>query len=71
MPLFNCENNLILTRSANCLVSEDDRARNFAITDTKLYLPAVTLSTQDTTNYCSSYHQDSNKQLTGTNINQK
>ena len=50
MPLINCEVNLILTWSVNCLiVSTDVENQNatFAITDTKLYVPVVTLSTQD------------------------
>ena len=50
MPLINCEVNLILTWSQKCvIVSTDDAGQNaiFAITDTKLYVPVVTLSTQD------------------------
>ena len=49
MPLINREINRILTWSANCLVSEGDRATTFAIRDTKLYVPVVTLSAQDNT----------------------
>ena len=48
--LIKCEVNLILTWSANCdNVSTDVENQNatFEITDTKLYLPVVTLSTQD------------------------
>ena len=50
MALINCEVNLILTWSRNCvIVSSNDANQNvtFAITDTKLYVPVVTLSTQD------------------------
>ena len=50
MPLINCEVNLILTWFINCvIVSSNDANQNatFAITDTKLYIPVVTLSTQD------------------------
>ena len=50
MPLINCEINLILTWSANCVIVSTNVANQnetFAITDTKLYVPAVTLSTQD------------------------
>ena len=50
MPLINCEINLILTWSADCvIVSRNDANQNatFKITDTKLYLPAITLSTQE------------------------
>ena len=50
MPLINCEVNLILTWSRNCVIVSSDNAdqnTTFAITDTKLYVPVVTLSTQD------------------------
>ena len=50
MPLINCEINLILTWSANFfIVSTNVAAQNatFEITDTKLYVSVVTLSTQD------------------------
>ena len=45
MTLINCEINLILTWSSPCAKSAG--AERFAITDTKLYIPVVTLSTQD------------------------
>ena len=67
MQLINCEVNLILTWSENCILTdkttqdavtaqEDNPARAainvptnaiFKITDTKLYVPNVTLSIQD------------------------
>ena len=50
MPLFNCEINLILTWSPTCvIVSSNIQNQNatFAITDTKFYVPVVTLSTQE------------------------
>ena len=50
LPLINCEINLILTRSANCVIVSTNVANQnatFAITDTKFYVPVVTLSTQD------------------------
>ena len=50
MPLINCEFNLILTWSSTCvLISTNIPNQNatFAITDTKLYVPVVTLSTQE------------------------
>ena len=52
MPLINCEVNLILTWSENCvIVSTDVAGQNaiFAITDTKLYVPVITLSQEDNT----------------------
>ena len=47
MPLINCEINLILTWSENGVISSATRITKFKITDTKLYVPVVTLSTQD------------------------
>ena len=49
MPLINCEVNLILTWSATCVVTDARGVGRFAITDTKLYVPVVTLSTQENT----------------------
>ena len=54
MPLINCEVNLILTWLSTCvLVATNIRAQNakFAVTDTKLYVPVVTLSTQENTKF--------------------
>ena len=41
--------NLILTWSGNCVISNaaTNQAATFAITDTKLLVPVVTVSTQD------------------------
>ena len=47
MPLINCEVNLILTWSSACVINNSTGAGRFAITDTKLYVPLITLSTQD------------------------
>ena len=47
MPLINCEVNLILTWSSTCVITNSTGAGTFEITDTKLYVPVVTLSTQD------------------------
>ena len=47
MPLINCEVNLILTWSSTCIITNSTGAGTFAITDTKLYVPVVTLLTQD------------------------
>ena len=49
MPLINCEINLILTWSDNCVISSATRKTKFKITDTKFYIPVVTLSIQDNT----------------------
>ena len=47
IPLINCEVNLILTWSSTCVITNSTSAGRFPITDTKLYIPVVTLSTQD------------------------
>ena len=51
MPLINCEVNLILTWSSTCVITESNGAGTFAITDTKLDVPVVILSTQEITNF--------------------
>ena len=47
--LINCETNLDLNFSKNCVIKDNnaDQGTTFSITDTKLYVPVVTLSTQD------------------------
>ena len=47
MSLINCEINLILAWSKGCVISSATGATKFKITDTKFYVPVVTLSTQD------------------------
>ena len=53
IPLINCEVELILTWSKNCVLADMTVANNpptgleFQITDTKLYVPVVTLSTEN------------------------
>ena len=54
MPLINCEVNLILTWSSTCvLITTNILNQNatFAITDTKLYVRVVNLSTQENTKF--------------------
>ena len=46
IPLINCEVNLILTWPSTC-VCNSTGAGTFKINDTKLYIPVVTLSTED------------------------
>ena len=47
MPLINCKYNLILTWSKDCVISSATGETKFVITETKLYVPIVSLSTQD------------------------
>ena len=50
MPLINCEIELILTWSRNCVIISTDinnQTPTFTIAEINLYVPIVTLSTQD------------------------
>ena len=50
MPLINCEIELILDWSANCVIIYTNVANQvptFTITEANLYVPLVTLSTED------------------------
>ena len=47
MLMINSEVNLILTWSSDRVITSSTRAGKFKITDTKLYVPVVILSTQD------------------------
>ena len=52
MPQINCEINIILTWSKDCVISALIGAAKFAIlkiSNTKLFIPVVTLSMQDNT----------------------
>ena len=49
MPLINCEVNLILTWSSACVITNSTGEGRFEITDTKFYVPVLTLSAQDHT----------------------
>ena len=47
MPLINCEVNLILTWSKDCVITNSTDEGKFKITDAELYVPVVALSTRD------------------------
>ena len=49
MSLINCEINLILTWSENCVISNTaaNQETTFSVTDKKTYVLVVTLSTDD------------------------
>ena len=47
MPLINCEVSLFLTWSWTFVITNSTGEGRFTITDTKRYVPVVTLSTQD------------------------
>ena len=54
LPLVNCKTDLELTWYKYCIISSADAAAgqvvSFMITDTKPYVPIVTLSTKDNNN---------------------
>ena len=47
IALINCEVNLILTWSSTCVITDSNGAGTFEINDKKLYVPVMTLSTQE------------------------
>ena len=47
MPLINCKIKLNLTWKKECVLSNQDGAAVFIINDTKMFVPAVTLSKED------------------------
>ena len=53
MLLINFEVSLFLTRSSTCVITNSTVEARFTVTETKLYVPVVTLSTQDNANYFS------------------
>ena len=64
MSLINCELNPILTWSANYVMVSIDNANKvatFSTTKTKLFLPVVTLSTQDNANLLKQLKPDSKR----------
>ena len=64
MPLINCEVNLILTWSSTCVLvatAIQNQNAKFAITDTKLYVPVVTLSTQENTKFFKQFRSTNKK----------
>ena len=48
MPLINCKVEISLNRMENCMLTTATNA-TFKITDAKLYIPIVTLKTEDNT----------------------
>ena len=61
MSLINCKIELILTWSANCVIIYADIANQnltFTRTETNLYVPVATLSTQDNTKFLQQLKSD-------------
>ena len=51
MPLINCKIKLNLTWKKQCVLSAGAGEAEFIINDTKLYVPVVTLSKEDTKDF--------------------
>ena len=47
MPLINCKVEFSLKWYESCILSSSGTAATFKITDAKLYVPVVTLKTED------------------------
>ena len=70
LPLINCEVNLILAWSKDCVITNSTDKGKFAITETKLYVPVVTLSTKDNEKLLQRLKSGFKKPLVGINMNQ-
>ena len=72
MSLINCEISPSLTWSSTIVITNSTGKGKFAITGTKLYVPAVTLSTENNSKLFKQLKSGFlKKQLTQTNIYQK
>ena len=49
MPLINRKVKISIKWTENCILSNSGTAATFTITDTKLYVPIITLKTEDNT----------------------
>ena len=70
MPLINFGVNLILTWSKDGVITNSTGEGRFAITETKLYGPVVTLSTKDNEKLRQQLKSGFKKQFVGINMNQ-
>ena len=72
MSLINCEINLTLTCTERCFIIDPPIVgQKFTVTDRKLYVLFLTLSTQDNTKLLKQIKWSLKKQLTGINMNPK
>ena len=74
MALSNCETNLDINWSKNCIIvvtAVKNQGATFLITDTKLYNSVITLSTQDNANLLEQLKAGFKRTIIGININQK
>ena len=74
MALSNCETNLDINWSKNCIIvvtAVKNQGATFLITDTKFYNSVITLSTQDNANLLEQLKAGFKRTIIGININQK
>ena len=69
MPLINCAVNLELTWSRDCVITNSTGEGKLTITETKIYVPIVTLSTQNNAKLVEQLKSGFKRILTGTNMN--
>ena len=67
MPLINCEINLILTWPKDCFITNSEDEGKLAITETKLYVTVVTLSTQENAKLLQQVKSDFKRTITNMN----
>ena len=63
MPLINCNTDLELNWTKNCVMSSIAGATTFQITSTNLYIPLVTLSTKDNVNLTKQRNEEFTRSL--------
>ena len=68
--MIKCEVSLFLTWSSTCVITYSTGKVKFKITNTKRFVPILTLSSQDNAKLLQQLKPVLEKQLTGTNINQ-
>ena len=74
VSLINCEINLILTWSDRCFIIDNPIANQeptFTISDTKIHVPVVTLSTQNNGELLQQLKSSFKRRINGINMNQK
>ena len=71
MPLINCKIKLNLTWKKECVLSTADDDAVFIISDTKLYVPVVTLSKEDNKDFIEQQNKGFQRSFIGSNIKQK
>ena len=63
MPLINCKIKLNLTWKKECVLSTHDGNAAFIITDTKMYVPIVTLSKEDNKDFIEQQNKGSQRSI--------